>query len=64
MADETNKRLSTACAVSSTLREILFFFISTSTFSGGSSWFKPKKKTNNKQTNKQTDKQNNKKRAA
>ena len=63
MADETNKRLGTACAVSSTLREILFFFNSTSTFSGGSSWFKPKKKTK-QQTNKQTGKQNNKKRAA
>ena len=40
MAEETNKRLSNACAVSFTLHKVSFFVISALTYSGESFWFK------------------------
>ena len=49
MAEETNKRVSNACAVSLTLDKVSFFVIWALTFSGGLLWSKCKnwkKKTN------------------
>ena len=40
MAEETNKRMSTACAVSFTLYKVSFFVISALSYSGKSRWFK------------------------
>ena len=53
MAEETNKRVSNACAVSLTLDKVSFFVIWALTFSGGLLWskcknWKKKKKKKNK----------------
>ena len=40
MAEETNKRMSTTCAVSFTLYKVSFFVISALSYSGKSRWFK------------------------
>ena len=40
MAEETNKRMSTACAVSFTLYKVSFFVISALSYLGKSRWFK------------------------